>query len=241
MKYINNNLFRKGLLVLIAGSSLMARDRGFRSGSDCGPRIGDKAPAFTAESNQGKVSFPGDMKGKWVIFFSHPADFTPVCATEFKKFASMVPQFKRLNTELLGISTDDRYMHGRWVEALEKETRRKINFPIIADTDMKVARCYGMIHPNADTTKTVRAVYIIDPDGIVRALMYYPLTNGRSFKEIKRLLIALQTSDKNNVITPADWQPGQNTIPLPVPGKPVPGQPPSGKPASGNAPIKEES
>lgn len=178
------------------------------------PRIGDSAPSFTAHSTKGKIMFPQDYAGKWVIFFSHPADFTPICETEFKKLAHMVKEFERLNTKLLGLSVDSASTHDRWMKNLEKNMDKnyRITFPVIADTSKKVAHAYGMIHPCASTTQTVRSVYFIDPKGTIRALFHYPITNGRNFDEIKRLLIALQTTDKKNIITPVNWQPGQQTL-----------------------------
>lgn len=182
------------------------------------PLIGDDAPAFTAETTQGKINFPSDFKGKWVILFSHPADFTPVCTTEFMTFAKMLPEFKALNTELIGLSIDSSYSHIAWLRTIKEKIQYKdmknieVTFPLIADVKMDVAKKYGMIQPNASDTKAVRAVFFIDPNGKIRAILYYPLSNGRNFQEIKRLLIAMQTSDKYNVATPADWQPGDEVI-----------------------------
>lgn len=185
----------------------------------CIPGIGSKAPAFEAKTTQGTIQFPGDYAGKWVILFSHPADFTPVCETEFRKFAQMVPKLKAHNTELVGLSTDSEYTHEAWLHSLNAKNHRKkeIKFPIIADHERKVAYKYGMIHSQASADKTVRSVFIIDPKGIMRAILYYPITNGRSFKEIERLLLALQTSDSKNVITGAEWQPGDKAIPASQP------------------------
>jgi len=177
----------------------------------CGPRIGDKAPAFTADSTEGIVNFPQDYEDKWVILFSHPADFTPVCETEFKKFASLIPEFKKLNTQLVGISVDSKYTHKEWMKKIDKD--REIDFPVLADPDMKIVTLYGMIHPNESEKQTIRSVYFIDPDKKIRALLYYPIANGRSFDEIMRLLQAMQTVDKDpNAITPADWQPGDKVL-----------------------------
>jgi peroxiredoxin 2/4 len=183
------------------------------------PQIGDKAPAFVADSTKGVIRFPEDYKGKWVIFFSHPADFTPVCATEFKRFASLIPEFKKLNAELLGLSVDSKYTHAQWIRRLEAEMKQgteeanKITFPVVSDTSKKIANQYNMIHPNENPTQTVRSVYFIDPKGTVRAIFYYPIANGRNFDEIMRLLIAMQTSDQSNVVTPANWEPGDKAIP----------------------------
>lgn len=180
------------------------------------PLIGEKAPKFKAATSMGKVNFPKDYKGKWVILFSHPSDFTPVCSTEFITFSHLQKDFKDLNTELLGLSIDSVSSHIAWAKSLEsiewKDYKdNKVDFPIIADLSMDVANKYGMIQ-EASATSTVRAVFIIDPEGIVRLIMYYPASVGRNFDEIKRALIALQTTDKNGVATPADWKPGDDVI-----------------------------
>jgi peroxiredoxin (alkyl hydroperoxide reductase subunit C) len=187
------------------------------------PLIGEEAPAFKAETTQGPINFPSDYKGKWVILFSHPADFTPVCTTEFMTFATMAPEFKALNCDLVGLSIDSTYSHIAWLRTIKEKIKYKgmenveVNFPLIADVRMDVAKLYGMVQPSADNTKAVRAVFFIDPNAKVRALIYYPLSNGRNFQEIKRLLIAMQTSDANKIATPADWQPGDDVI-VPPPG-----------------------
>lgn len=181
------------------------------------PLIGDKAPAFRAITTQGEINFPEDYKGKWVILFSHPADFTPVCTTEFMTFASMIDEFRALNTELIGLSVDSLYSHIAWlrkIQELEWKGMRnvEVNFPLIEDIRMEVASKYGMIQPGASNTQAVRAVFVIDPEGIVRTILYYPLSTGRNFQEIKRIIIALQKADSDNVATPADWIPGEDTI-----------------------------
>jgi peroxiredoxin (alkyl hydroperoxide reductase subunit C) len=187
------------------------------------PLIGEDAPAFTAETTQGPINFPADYKGRWIVLFSHPADFTPVCTTEFMTFASMKEDWKALNTQLVGLSIDSTYSHIAWLRTIKEKAKYKnmsgveVTFPVIADLKMDVARKYGMIQPAASDTKAVRAVYFIDPAGKIRALVYYPLSNGRNFDEIKRLLIAMQTSDKYGVATPADWRPGDDVI-VPPPG-----------------------
>jgi len=187
------------------------------------PLIGEKAPSFTAKTTQGIVNFPDDFKGKWVIFFSHPADFTPVCTTEFMAFASMADELKALNCELLGLSIDSIYAHIAWLRTIKEKIDYKgmhgveVNFPVIEDLKMEVARKYGMLQPSASDTQAVRAVFIIDPEGTMRAILYYPLSNGRNTEEIKRLLIAMQTSDKYGIATPANWQPGDEVI-VPPPG-----------------------
>jgi peroxiredoxin (alkyl hydroperoxide reductase subunit C) len=182
------------------------------------PLIGDDAPAFKAVTTQGPVDFPADYKGKWVILFSHPADFTPVCTTEFMTFAKMIPEFKALNTEIIGLSIDSIYSHVAWLRMIKEKIEYKgmknveVTFPLIEDIKMDVARKYGMVQPNASGTQAVRAVFFIDPVGKIRALIYYPLSAGRNFDEIKRLLIAMQTADKYKVATPADWRPGEEVI-----------------------------
>lgn len=182
------------------------------------PLIGEEAPAFTAETTQGPINFPTDYKGKWVILFSHPADFTPVCTTEFMTFATMMPEFEKLNTKLIGLSIDSGYSHIAWLRTIKEKIEYKgmknveVTFPLIADIKMEVAKKYGMLQPAASDTKAVRAVFIIDPVGKIRAVLYYPLSNGRNFDEIKRLLIAMQTSDAFQVATPANWQPGDEVI-----------------------------
>lgn len=187
------------------------------------PLIGDKAPAFKAMTTQGEINFPDDFKGKWVILFSHPADFTPVCTTEFMTFASMQREFEELNCALIGLSIDSHYSHIAWLRTIKEKIEWngmknvEVTFPVIADLTMEVARAYGMIQPGASSTQAVRAVFFIDPHATIRAIIYYPLANGRNFDEIKRLLIAMQTSDKYKVATPADWRPGQKVI-IPPPG-----------------------
>ncbi len=187
------------------------------------PLIGEEAPAFTAMTTQGVINFPEDYKGKWVILFSHPADFTPVCTTEFMTFASMEKDFETLNTKLIGLSIDSHYSHIAWLRTIKEKIQWKdmknveVKFPVIADLKMDVAKAFGMVMPNASDTQAVRAVFFIDPESKIRALVYYPLANGRNFDEIKRLLIAMQTSDKHGVATPADWRPGDKVI-IPPPG-----------------------
>lgn len=167
------------------------------------PLIGDKAPSFKAKTTHGEVNFPEDYKGKWVVLFSHPADFTPVCTTEFHAFQKRMPEFKKLNTELIGLSIDQVYSHMKWAEWIEENLDLEIEFPIIADHG-KVAVMYGMIHPNKSSS-TVRAVFVIDPAGIIRTIIYYPPEMGRNMDEIVRVIKAFQIADKNNVAMPANW------------------------------------
>ncbi|OHB63113.1 MAG: peroxiredoxin [Planctomycetes bacterium RBG_13_60_9] len=187
------------------------------------PLIGEKAPPFVAESTQGTIRFPDDYKGKWLIFFSHPADFTPVCTTEFMTFASMVDEFKKLETELLGLSIDSTFSHIAWLRTIQERIEYKgmkgveVTFPVISDLTMEVSKKFGMLHSTASTTQAVRAVFIIDPKATVRAILYYPLSNGRNVDEIKRLLVAIQLTDEHKVATPANWQVGDDVI-IPPPG-----------------------
>lgn len=181
------------------------------------PTIGESAPAFEAVTTQGNIRFPEDYKGKWVILFSHPADFTPVCTTEFMTFASMLEEFKALNTELIGLSVDSLYAHIAWlrkIQELEWKDKRhvEVTFPLIEDIRMEVAHKYGMIQPGASNTQAVRAVFIIDPKAVIRTILYYPLSTGRNFDEIKRIVQALQIADEQNCATPADWRPGDDVI-----------------------------
>jgi len=187
------------------------------------PLIGDDAPRFKARTTMGEINFPEDYKDKWVILFSHPADFTPVCTTEFMTFASMQKDFQKMNCELIGLSIDSIYAHIAWLRTIKEKIEYKgmknveVNFPLIEDLRMDVAKKFGMVQPNASTTQAVRAVFIIDPKAKIRAILYYPLSNGRNMEEIKRLLTAMQKSDKEQIATPANWQPGDDVI-IPPPG-----------------------
>lgn len=176
------------------------------------PRIGDMAPDFTAITTIGNLKFSEYNKGSWVILFSHPADFTPVCTTEMTGFAKEHNFFEAHNTKLMGLSIDSIHSHIAWVNAVDEKTGVLFDFPIIADLDMKVAKLYGMLQPGESETAAVRAVFIIDPLGKIRLLMYYPLNVGRNMDEIKRSLLALQTSDKYKVAMPLDWRPGDKVI-----------------------------
>lgn len=187
------------------------------------PRIGDQAPAFTAMTTQGKIDFPADYKGKWIILFSHPADFTPVCTSEFMTFASRQKEFDELNCQLVGLSIDGLFSHIAWLRTIREKIEYKgmknveVTFPLIDDIKMDVATKYGMVHPQASTTHAVRAVFFIDPKGIIRTIIYYPASMGRNFDELLRVLKGLQTTDEFGVALPADWQPGTEVI---VPTKP---------------------
>lgn len=182
------------------------------------PRIGDAAPAFKAVTTQGEINFPEQYQGSWVILFSHPADFTPVCTSEFMTFASREQQFAAANCKLVGLSVDGLYSHIAWLRTIKDKIEYKgmknveVKFPLIEDITMEVAKKYGMIQPGESSTKAVRAVFFIDPKGIIRAIIYYPLSLGRNFDELYRALIAMQTADAYSVAMPADWQPGDDVI-----------------------------
>ncbi len=187
------------------------------------PLIGDYAPSFQAKTTMGPINFPEDYEGKWVILFSHPADFTPVCTTEFMMFAHMQEEFRELNTELVGLSIDSIFAHIAWLRTIKEKIEFKgmknveVNFPVIEDIKMDVSRKYGMLQPNASTTQAVRAVFIIDPKAKVKAVLYYPLSTGRNMDEIKRMIIAMQKAEREQIATPANWQPGDDVI-IPPPG-----------------------
>ena len=180
------------------------------------PKIGDKAPDFAAITTTGKLQFSEYNKDHWVILFSHPADFTPVCTTELSAFAKEHDFFRKHQTKLLGLSIDSIHSHLAWVNSVHEKTGVLFDFPIIADLDMHIAQLYGMIHPGVNNTSTVRAVFFIDPEGIVRLMMYYPMNVGRNLSEIKRVLEALQTVDENKCATPVNWVKGEKVI-IPAP------------------------
>ncbi|HJZ40188.1 MAG TPA: peroxiredoxin, partial [Bacteroidales bacterium] len=178
----------------------------------------EQSPEFKAVTTQGNINFPGDYKGSWVILFSHPADFTPVCTSEFMTFASMESKFAEANCKLVGLSVDGLYSHIAWLRTIKEKIEYKgmknveVNFPLIEDITMEVAKKYGMIQPGESSTKAVRAVFYIDPKGTIRTIIYYPLSLGRNFDELYRVLLALQTADEFSVATPADWRPGDDVI-----------------------------
>jgi peroxiredoxin (alkyl hydroperoxide reductase subunit C) len=182
------------------------------------PRIGDKAPEFKAITTQGEINFPSDYKGSWVILFSHPADFTPVCTSEFMTFATLQTKFEEANCKLVGLSVDGLFSHIAWLRTIKEKIDYKgmknveVKFPLIEDITMEVATKYGMMMPGESNTKAVRAVFVIDPQGIIRTILYYPLSLGRNFDELYRVVMALQTADKFGVATPADWRPGDEVI-----------------------------
>jgi peroxiredoxin (alkyl hydroperoxide reductase subunit C) len=175
------------------------------------PRLNERAPDFDALTTQGPRTL-SDYRGKWLVLFSHPADFTPVCTTEFMAFAKRQDDFAALNTELLGLSIDSHYAHIAWVRNIKEKFGVEIGFPIIADLSMQVAAAYGMIQPGASDTAAVRATFVIDPEGVLRAMVYYPMNAGRSVDEIYRLVLALQTAEENGCAMPENWQPGAPVI-----------------------------
>ena len=175
------------------------------------PRIGERAPDFEALTTHGPLTM-NDLRGQWVVLFSHPADFTPVCTTEFVALARRAEEFAQRNVKLVGLSIDSIHSHLAWLRNIEEKLGVKIPFPVIADVDMKVANKFGMIHPAASTTAAVRALFVIDPDGFIQAMIYYPLQTGRSIDELLRLVDALQTTHQHHVATPADWRPGEKVI-----------------------------
>ena len=175
------------------------------------PRLNEPAPAFDAPTTHGRKTLE-DYRGQWLVLFSHPADFTPVCTTEFIAFAKRHADFKALGCELLGLSIDSNFSHIAWERNIKEKFGVEIGFPIIADLSMQVAKAYGMIQPGASDTSAVRATFIIDPNGVLRAMVYYPMSNGRSIDEFVRLVKALQTSDEHGVATPEGWQPGDKVI-----------------------------
>lgn len=182
------------------------------------PRIGEKAPEFTAVTTQGNINFPSDYSGSWVILFSHPADFTPVCTSEFMTFATLEEKFAKANCKLVGLSVDGLYSHIAWLRTIKEKIAYKgmkdveVKFPLIEDITMEVATKYGMMMPGESNTKAVRAVFFIDTKGIIRAIIYYPLSLGRNFDELYRALIAMQAADAFSIATPADWMPGDDVI-----------------------------
>ena len=175
------------------------------------PRLGEEAPDFEANTTHGKMKL-SDFKGKWIILFSHPADFTPVCTTEFAAFSKIHDELVKRNVKLIGLSIDSIYSHIAWVRRIKEKINVDIPFPVIADLDMKVANLFGMIHPGESSTAAVRCVFVIDPERVLRAMIYYPLNAGRNMDEILRLIDALQTADKHGVALPANWRPGEKVI-----------------------------
>ena len=175
------------------------------------PLLGEPAPAFHARTTQGERGLE-DYRGRWLIFFAHPADFTPVCASEFIAFSKAYELFQELGCDLLGLSVDSLFAHIAWVANIKERFGVEVPFPIVEDPSMAVARAYGMLHPGVHTSATVRATFVIDPEGVIRAIIWYPMNVGRSVDELLRLVTALQTSDRSEVFTPEGWRPGDPVL-----------------------------
>jgi peroxiredoxin 2/4 len=210
-------IMRKRLLLILISAICIIFSQAQDSKETRIPLIGEPAPKFTAESTSGTINFPDDYFAKWKILFSHPADFTAVCSSEILELANLQNDFKGLNAQLVVVSTDAVSSHIEWVKSLESAKYKsrepvKINFPLVSDKSLEVSKEYGMIHSYSSTTKDVRGVFIIDPNDKIRAIFFYPMEVGRNLDELKRTLIALQTAEKQNVLIPADWQPGQDVM-----------------------------
>jgi alkyl hydroperoxide reductase subunit AhpC len=204
---------------------MVRRENGFAAAnssrrSNMAIRIGDQAPDFTAETTEGKINFHEWIGDRWAVLFSHPKDFTPVCTTELGYMARLKPEFDKRNTRILGLSVDPVTDHSRWAKDIQETQGQAPNYPLIGDADLKVAKLYDMIHPNASGAQprtpadnaTVRSVFIIGPDKKIKAMLVYPMTSGRDFNEVLRLLDSLQLTAKENVATPVNWRPGQEVI-----------------------------
>jgi peroxiredoxin (alkyl hydroperoxide reductase subunit C) len=203
-------------IILVIALSTCILGTGFAQKNDI-PLIGSKAPSFTAESTNGKITFPEDYGKKWKILFSHPQDFTPVCSSELSELAYMQKDFEKLGVQIAIISTDNVAQHKSWKAWLEEldykgHGPQKINFPIIEDPTYLVSKQYGMLHRPISTTKDVRGVFIVDPNNIVRSINFYPMQVGRNMEEFERIIVALQTADKEMVLTPANWVLGDDVI-----------------------------
>ncbi|HEY7284308.1 MAG TPA: peroxiredoxin [Vicinamibacterales bacterium] len=179
-------------------------------------RLGDEAPNFTAETTEGPLEFHRWKGSSWAILFSHPRDFTPVCTTELGALAALVPQFAKRNTKVVGLSVDPIVDHQRWMGDIEDVTGQKLNFPLIADPDRRVANLYDMVHPNASDTATVRSVFVVGPDHKVKLTLTYPASTGRNFQELLRVVDSLQLTASHSVATPADWKQGEDVIIVPA-------------------------
>ena len=178
-------------------------------------RLGDIAPDFTQDSTEGPISFHQWAGDSWVVLFSHPADFTPVCTTELGKTAALSSEFAKRNVKPIAISIDPLDSHGKWVKDINETQNTTVNFPILADADKTVANLYDMIHPNASTTATVRSVFIIDPKKVIRTTFTYPASTGRNFDEILRVIDSLQLTDSHKVATPVNWKDGDDVVIVP--------------------------
>ncbi|HRY31401.1 MAG TPA: peroxiredoxin [Bacteroidales bacterium] len=205
------------IIILLAAFSLLPSVYAQDTQKSGIPHIGDAAPSFTANTTKGVINFPGDFSGKWKILLSHPADFTPVCTSEILELSQMQDEFEKLDVKLLVISTESVEMHRDWIKSMEslrykQRDTQKIRFPLIGDESRAVSKLYGMIPDDSYTTKNVRGVYVIDPKNKVRSVSFYPMSVGRNMDEIKRLVIAIQQTDKENIFTPANWNPGDDVL-----------------------------
>jgi peroxiredoxin (alkyl hydroperoxide reductase subunit C) len=196
---------------VVAESNGQAQRTSFESGGARLPLLNEPAPAFHARTTQGERDLE-DYRGRWLLFFAHPADFTPVCASEFIAFSKAYDRFQELSCDLLGLSVDSLFAHIAWIANIRERFGVEVPFPIVEDPSMAVAGAYGMLHPGAHTSATVRASFVIDPVGIIRAISWYPMNVGRSVEELLRLVTALQTSDRSEVFTPEGWRPGDPVL-----------------------------
>ena len=185
------------------------------------PLLNEPAPAFQARTTQGDRSLD-DYRGRWLVFFAHPADFTPVCASEFIAFSKAYDQFRALNCDLLGLSVDSLFAHIAWVSSIRERFDVEVPFPIVEDPSMAISMAYGMLHPGANSSATVRATFVIDPNGLIRAITWYPMNVGRSVEELLRLVSALQLSERDQVFTPEGWRPGDAVLAMPPLAAPAP-------------------
>lgn len=179
-------------------------------------RLGDNAPNFTAQTSEGELNFHQWLGDSWGVLFSHPADFTPICTTELGAVARLKSEFARRNVKVLAVSVDPLDSHQRWIKDINETQACTVNFPIIADADRKVAVAYDMIHPNADTTATVRSVFVIGPDKKIKLTLTYPASTGRNFSELLRVIDSLQLTAKYKLATPSDWKQGEDCIVVPA-------------------------
>lgn len=207
----------KRLIILTCIAFTLSTFAQNKKGLEYFPLIGEKAPSFKTQSTQGNLNFPKDQGKSWKVLLSHPADFTPVCTSELLELSHSAKDFDNMNTKIVILSTDNLERHNLWVKSIEELTYKgvsntKVTFPLCTDTDYKISRSYGMIHPNVNSTRNVRGVFIIDPENTIRAIMYYPMETGRNTEEIKRTVLALQKSDAEKVLTPASWKPGEDLI-----------------------------
>jgi peroxiredoxin (alkyl hydroperoxide reductase subunit C) len=218
---MKRNMIFLPVLIVLVFSAPQARTQGSLNPGI--PLLGDDAPSFTAQATTGTINFPKDFGDDWKVIFSHPADFTPVCSSEILELAALQDNLKKMNVDIIVVSTDSLETHKKWVKSIDSVTYRdrelpNIKFPLVADEDHSIARKYGMIHRKSSTTRYVRGVFIIDPMNKVRAMFFYPMNVGRNMDEITRTIVALQTSDKDHILTPANWHAGEEVL-VPIPNK----------------------